>query len=292
MYVQPPVRYVTLDGYVASVEPATEPPVELSGWNVRRFGELLASSNPAAVEFLSSPLRYRTYEPLGALERAVAGSVDPVGLYHHYRSLARNQHRKYLQRTLLDGDDPVWVVVGEDADGYEVRPSDAGAATERGDEETPGVETRRLSKPTDYRASTTDRTVKRTLHVLRAGLAARYVLARHEPPPASFAALVEAAAELPTPAAAREGETVGAQTLDDPPATRGVDREWLAAARRLADRKRAGEGAATVTGVVDGRIVPPETVDYATHGADGPETAAVDRFLERAVADAPTVTDD
>lgn len=307
VYVQPSVRYVTLAGYVESVEPATEPPLELSGWNVRRFAELLSSSNPAAVAFLTSPVRHRTYEPLAALETAVAEGVDPVGLYHHYRSLARNQYRKYLQRTLLDGDDPVWVIEDEDADGYTVRPYDpdgngakggGGGDAENGDADAPGGDTptpatERLSKPTRYRESTVDRSVKRTLHVLRAGLAARYVLAHHAPSPASFAALVDAAATLPTPSAAEAGAAVGEQTPEDPPGARGVDREWVAAARRLAERKRAGEGSATVTGVVGPAIVPPERVDYAAHGGDGPEVAAIDRFLERAVADAPrgTTTD-
>jgi predicted nucleotidyltransferase len=269
VFVQPPVRYATLGGYVASVDrTVADGRLEVAGWNVRRFGELLVESNPAALTFLHSPLRYRDHDALAALERDVAGQVDPLGLYHHFRSLVGNQHQKYLRRVLLDDGDPVWVIHDEDETGYEVSPAPSAETT---------AEASRVEKPTDYSEATTDRTVKRNLHVGRAGLAARYVLAAHEFPPLSFDDLLAEIERL------RDDDGRLLPGTDDPAGAVTVHDAWLTTARELAACKRAGEGDATVGDAFGPEFVPPESVDHRAHAGSGPDTALVDDCIERVV---------
>lgn len=87
VFTQSPAEYATLEGYVASVDEAYGP-VDLSGWNVRRFGEFLVESNPTALEFLHSPVVYRASAVVEALAADVGDQFEPIRLYHHYRSLA------------------------------------------------------------------------------------------------------------------------------------------------------------------------------------------------------------
>lgn len=85
VFVQPAAAYGKLGEYRASIE-TTDGNVELHGWNVKRFGELLADSNPSALELVHSPVSYRAHPAFDALAEDIAFS--PVSLYHHYRSLA------------------------------------------------------------------------------------------------------------------------------------------------------------------------------------------------------------
>lgn len=87
VFARPPTEYATLGDGVESVHAAFEG-VDVSGWDVRRFGELLVDSNPTALEVLHSPLVYRPSHEFDALAADVGGRFEPIRLYHHYRSLA------------------------------------------------------------------------------------------------------------------------------------------------------------------------------------------------------------
>jgi predicted nucleotidyltransferase len=253
LFVQRPAAYARLGDVVDSVE-RTEGETELRAWNVRRFGELLADSNPTALEFCHSPLVYRAYEPLSALVADVAEEFGPMSVYHHYRSLATRQYHKYLQQRLLDGGEPVFVVVADLDGAYRVRPVD-----------DPDGPTERV--PTDrYEAATTDRTVKRALYVVRGILYAEYVRDTHRFPPLDFGAFLDSIGEV-------EGF--------DP------DPELVATARDLAERKRAGDGDALVGDPVGPGALPPEHIDPETHAVRGIPRERVNAFIERALADAP-----
>jgi predicted nucleotidyltransferase len=256
LFVQRPAAYARLGDVVDSVE-RTEGETELRAWNVRRFAELLVDSNPTALEFCHSPLVHRAYDPLAALAEDVAGTFDPMSVYHHYRSLATRQYHKYLQRRLLDGGEPVYVVV-EDLDGaYRVRPVDA--------PDTPNATTERVPKDR-YEAATTDRTVKRALYVVRGILYAGYVRDTHRFPPLDFGAFLDSADEV--------------DEFDPDP-------ELVATARDLAERKRAGDGDAVVGDPIGQGALPPERIDPETHAVRAISRGRVNAFIERALADAP-----
>lgn len=243
LFRQDPLSYATVDGYRATIE-GSRGDVELRCWNVKRFGELLVDSNPTMLEFLHSPLRYREHPAVQSLRAVVTEAFTPIRLYHHYRSIATTQHRKYLQRRLLDGDEPVYVVETETAEAYRARPVDGGP-----------VET--LEKPVDLREATVDRSVKRNLFALRAALYARYVLETHEFPTLDFPAFLD-----------EEATQFEASVVED---------AW-----ELVRRKKVGEGGAVV-GDVAGAVVRdlPAEVDPDEHAGREIATERVDAFIRQ-----------
>jgi hypothetical protein len=253
LFVQRPAAYARLGDVVDSVERADDE-TELTAWNVRRFGELLVDSNPTALEFCHSPLVHRAYGPLDALVADIADAFDPMGVYHHYRSLATRQYHKYLQRRLLDGEEPAYVVEAETEDGYLARPAD-----------DPGAPVERVPKGR-YTEATTDRTVKRALYVVRGVLYAGYVRATHRFPPLDFPAFLDG--------------IDGTDGFDPDP-------DLVATARDLAARKRAGEGDAAVGDPFGPDALPPKQIDPAVHAVRGVPRDRVNDFIERALADAP-----
>ncbi|WP_435095788.1 nucleotidyltransferase domain-containing protein [Halarchaeum sp. P4] len=114
-----------------------------------------------------------------------------------------------------------------------------------------------------------DAPVSRRLHVVRAALYARYVLDTHEFPDPVFPDFLDAE---------------GARFPD----------AWVAAARTLCDRKRAGEGGATlgdtdeddIADVPDGLLDLPREVDPDVHAVRGVEREQVNEFVRAAFEDA------
>ncbi|WP_439026610.1 nucleotidyltransferase domain-containing protein [Haloarchaeobius sp. DT45] len=246
LFRQPAVRYATLDEYVPSVETEHGPALELTGWNVTRFGELLADSNPSVLEFLHSPLRYRQYEPLSRLEADVAGDFEPIRLYHHYRSLAQHQYRKYIERRVLKNGDPALVVTDETETHWVGEPVHVGDPAR-----VPKTDER-------YAEGSCDQTVKRNLYVVRAVLYARHVRDTHTFPNLHFPSFLD------------ECEERGS-----------VDASVLDRARELVARKRAGEGDAVVGQVfTPGEVALPEHIPPDDHAVRGIATARVNRFVE------------
>ncbi|MFC7199148.1 DNA polymerase beta superfamily protein [Halospeciosus flavus] len=96
VFAQRPVEYVQLGTYVESVHDEFAG-VDVKAWNAKRFAELLVDSNPAALEFLCSPLVYRRHIDVSGLAEHVRERFVPIDLYHHYRSLATRQHEKYVR---------------------------------------------------------------------------------------------------------------------------------------------------------------------------------------------------
>lgn len=296
LFAQEPLEYATLDGYVGSLEFAvdsatrdaeSEPGAETAddggtvddrdgcdnidgcdgvdgidgwGWNVRRFAELVVESNPTAFEFLHSPLRYREFAPLQRLEDDVGESFAPLALYHHYRSLARRQYRKYLQGRLLEDGELVFRVLEDRGDEYLVRPaSDAGDDDGAAD----NSDASRTVPKGEYAEATTDRTVRRHLYVVRGVLYARYVRETHRFPTLDFP-----------------------RFLADVAAREAFDDDLVALARDLAERKRRGEGDAAVGRLLDPAAVRLPAIDPAAHAGREPERDRVDAFVREALVTA------
>ncbi|MFC6964948.1 nucleotidyltransferase domain-containing protein [Halocatena marina] len=249
LFAQEPLAYATLGEYCPSINETRET-IELTGWNVTRFGELLTESNPTALEFLHSPVRYREHDALAALEAAVGDDFVPIDLYHHYRSLAENNYQTAIQRRLLERGEPIGVIEDETPEMYIVRPNDA---------ET----TKRLPKADDrYTEAATDRTVKRNLYVIRAVLYARYIRETHAFPELSFPAFLDANAE-------RFATSLVSQT------------------RTLIERKQRGEGNAVVGDVFgEDALALPQQIDSATHNVRGIDRDRVNAFIRTTVTEA------
>ena len=246
LFAQEPAAYATLGEYVETVEESTGD-VELQGWNVRRFAELLADSNPSAFEFLRSPLRYREFDPLSALEADVGGDFRPIAMYYHYRSLATRQYRKYLHGRLLRNGDLAYLIEDERDGEYLVRPPD-------------GDEADCLWVDGDgYEEGRTERTVSRNLYTARAVLYARYVLETHEFPHLDFPAFLD-----------REGDR--------------FEESFVERTRDLVERKRAGEGGAVAGRVFDPDEVALPEADPDEHAVGGVDRERVNEFVRAALA--------
>lgn len=235
-------------GYRPSIEHNTGD-IELTGWNITRFGELLVDSNPTALEFLHSPVRYREHDALAALEADVGDDFVPIDLYHHYRSLAETNYRTSIQRRLLASGELVGIIVDETSDAYIVRPHDAKTPTQ-------------IPKDDDrYTEAATDRTVKRILYVIRAVLYARYIRETHTFPSLDFPAFLDTNAEQFSPSLVAQTQT-------------------------LIERKQQGAGDAVV-GDVFGRdaVTLPEYIDPDTHNMREISRERVNGFIRTVIAD-------
>lgn len=96
VFVQAPFDYVGVGRYLESVDRDLGEN-EFVGWNLRRFGDLLSTSNPTTIEFLNSDVEY---VPGGGawddLREYVDGSFKPIALIGHYRSLAESNYEPYV----------------------------------------------------------------------------------------------------------------------------------------------------------------------------------------------------
>ncbi|WP_255194277.1 nucleotidyltransferase domain-containing protein [Natronobeatus ordinarius] len=241
VYAQRPLEYASLGGYEPSLE-WTDGALDCRGWNVRRFAELVVDSNPTVFEFLHSPRRYREFGPLARLEADVGDSFAPLALYHHYRSLARRQYRKYLQGRLLEDGELAYLVLEERDDECLARPVDG----DRDDAERVPVGA--------YEEGQTDRTVKRHLYVARGVCYAQYVRETHRFPTLDFPRFLEA-----------EGDRFEPSFVD-----RTLD---------LVERKRRGKGDAVVGRLFDPAEVHLSELEPADHAGRRVDRARVDAFL-------------
>ena len=73
VYVRPLDDYLQLEKVKDTIEWKLDEVLDITGWDVAKFLQLMRASNPTAFEWVSSPIVYRE-EPEFARIRAVAGS--------------------------------------------------------------------------------------------------------------------------------------------------------------------------------------------------------------------------
>ncbi len=72
--------------------------IDLNGWDLRKALRLFWKSNPAFVEWIQSPILYAELGSFAASARQMMPEVySCVRGVHHYRSMAKTNHRGYLQ---------------------------------------------------------------------------------------------------------------------------------------------------------------------------------------------------
>ncbi|QSX01074.1 nucleotidyltransferase domain-containing protein [Haloterrigena alkaliphila] len=243
-------RYAHLEGPTEVVLEQRDE-FEFQGWDVRTFARLLGDSNDGAIDALRSPIRYRVaYDPAD-LRTYVEGAYDPMDLYHAWRGIATSNYRKYVSHHLVRTDDELFPIVESYADGYLVE-ADEGTMTVPADDER-------------FTETQTKPTVKRNLTIYRAAMAARYLKATGE----------RGDHELPL---------IEFDRFLDEQAPAVFDHDRIERARELLERKRAGEGAATVGDAVGREFAtPPREIDPAVHARSGPETDRLDGFIDEMI---------
>jgi len=86
------------------IEDATEPPLDMSGWDLKKALRLFRKSNPPLMEWLRSPIVYLKGDGVAdQLRSLIDVYYSPPACRYHYLHMARGNHREYLR-----GDD-VWL---------------------------------------------------------------------------------------------------------------------------------------------------------------------------------------
>lgn len=98
VYVEKPEWFVQVDTPRDVIERPLDDELDVSGWELRKTLGLLRKSNPTLLEWLDSPLVYRS-ETAASLQLRELAEVfySPPAARNHYLSMARKNFRGYLQ---------------------------------------------------------------------------------------------------------------------------------------------------------------------------------------------------
>jgi predicted nucleotidyltransferase len=226
IFAQNPATYVVgneTDVYTKTVPAAEnelEREIELHGWNLQKFlgPDGVAGSNPTAVEFCASFEQYFVHGDCNfdiyRLCQHINASFKPYALMQHYRSMAANNYRKYIENgyKFADGygwadvmdylfNDISWRHISDNAtDNLQVDEQES----EIGPIETElcgkivwndiylsKMQTDELVADGVLESTTVEPTVKRYLNVAKALLGAKYVEETHNRPLLNVPALLE-----------------------------------------------------------------------------------------------------
>lgn len=98
VYVERPQWFVQVDAPRDVIERPLDAELDVSGWELRKTLGLLRKSNPTLLEWLDSPLVYRS--EVGATQRLrelAEAFYSPPAARNHYLSMAKKNFRGYLQ---------------------------------------------------------------------------------------------------------------------------------------------------------------------------------------------------
>jgi predicted nucleotidyltransferase len=70
--------------------------IDFAGFDIIKFSKMLSSSNPTTIEWLTSDIVYYGEQNKVFKEFAIK-CFNAVSLYHHYKSMCRNNYLKYLK---------------------------------------------------------------------------------------------------------------------------------------------------------------------------------------------------
>lgn len=102
LFSQEPENYATIHGRIDSIhEPhlGENDEIDLHGWNVDKFGDLIMDSNPNAIEYCRSDAKeYITFgdESFDELAENARENFNHMSLYHHYISMGKRNWKKYV----------------------------------------------------------------------------------------------------------------------------------------------------------------------------------------------------
>jgi uncharacterized protein len=100
VYVRPKEWYLSVDleSKRDVIEYEITDDIDLNGWDVRKALQLFRNSNPAFVEWITSPITYIDNGGFAQACRGLLGSIySPEKGIYHYRSMAKTNYRGYLR---------------------------------------------------------------------------------------------------------------------------------------------------------------------------------------------------
>lgn len=98
IYTKPLAHYLSVNERRDVMEfPHKWPPLDLSGWDLKKALKLLSKSNPPLIEWLTSTQIYRFSPIAQELQNMVAKYFNPRAAIYHYLHMANGNFRMYLQ---------------------------------------------------------------------------------------------------------------------------------------------------------------------------------------------------
>ncbi len=200
VYKQPIEEYVMIDGYNENInEGEIIENWEVQGWNVKKFAELIYNSNPTALEFINSPVKhyyknYRIEKIFEGMREYAVNNANPIGLYYHYISLSKRMYNKYIVEDWEVDEEAIHnSKLSENLQYQDSRPS---IQEYDGDVELSFGRAGKYPIQEAYekgwvRKTTTERTVKRNLFLIRGICCAKWVKHNKSIPPFEFNKLLD-----------------------------------------------------------------------------------------------------
>lgn len=97
VYVRRREDYLRLEGIRDVIEWQLDDVYDINGWDVQKYLRMLYKSNPTAFEWNASPIVYRTSPEWEEISAVTGQYFRQEHMLHHYLSMARSNHRAYLQ---------------------------------------------------------------------------------------------------------------------------------------------------------------------------------------------------
>lgn len=89
IYAHQPSAYIRVFDKRDVIEEPIDGLLDINGWDIKKALGLLRKSNPALMEWLSSPIIYRQHPAIEPLRTLAQASFLPLSSCHHYLSMAR-----------------------------------------------------------------------------------------------------------------------------------------------------------------------------------------------------------
>ena len=97
VYARPIEHYLRLDKKRDVIEWQLDDTLDINGWDVSKFLQLLYKSNPTTFEWNSSPIVYKTTNEWQEISKIVNDYFDKKAGLYHYLSMAKTNYRTYLK---------------------------------------------------------------------------------------------------------------------------------------------------------------------------------------------------
>ena len=102
VYIRPEVNDYLRINKLPEVIEHQEDDMDCLGFDIFKFTKLLLNSNPSVIEWLNSDIIYIDDEETKELFRKyIEEHFNPLALYHHYRSMCKQNYLKYLKTNLM-----------------------------------------------------------------------------------------------------------------------------------------------------------------------------------------------
>lgn len=317
LMLSPPHEYTSVSGVRTDASRTytyDSDDVDIAAWDVRKFCRLLRDSDPSTCEWCYSDQIYLENQTIDEFvtDHVTASNqsvVDLLSAYHHYRGLAESNWDTYLVEHVLNGEARIGEVVArsDEADSFcaidgadnntsrvlytNQQWDQIGPANASGLESVPVRAVNDADEPVD--TTTVDRSVNRCLHVVRASLNARYIMATGLFPPLSFDDLID---QLSSGVVNHHNDSLGSDAVsypvDDPAYAADnphlVAQQWLDTAVDFADMKRDNVSMTlTRRELPDRRLLPPKRVDKVYFDVDEASVELLDQLLADLVQKGP-----